>query len=551
MNEEGIYTQGYSDDLTILIRGKFESTLGDRLRFSLKIVENWCRAKGLEVNPDKTDIVLFSRRHTGQSRLGRFRLFGKDVTPGAKTKYLGVTLDRKLNWIEHVTDKSQKALTAFWTCRNSFGRNWGLPSKAILWIYEAVVRPMLTHGCVVWWPRVDIKCARKELSEVQRLVCICITGAMKTTATAAMETLMALPPIQTSVKSKAFASADRLRQNQLWVKNFKVGHGKIREVVTDQVFDMPRDRMIPKTNFVMNFETILPERSDWLVSWPKCLPVDGLVSFTDGSKTSVGTGAGIFIPEPMEEKWFHLGSFASTFQAETYAAAKGTKMMISPGEEGRTVTICSDSEAMIKALRSPVTTSKLVKEFKDTLNQLGLRNQIHLAWVPGHSGVEGNERADELANLGSASPPHGPEPIIPIPQSLCDRALRKWVQSESAASWRNYEGGAHTKRFFPVPDVKWARELISMDRNRIRRVVGAITGHCRLNKHLARMGIAADPNCTCGLEMETGFHIICECPRFSTLRLRTLGGHVVQPSAVPGLGPVALDRFLAGTGRFS
>ena len=32
LNEEGIFAQGYSDDLTILIRGKFESTLGERMR---------------------------------------------------------------------------------------------------------------------------------------------------------------------------------------------------------------------------------------------------------------------------------------------------------------------------------------------------------------------------------------------------------------------------------------------------------------------------------------------------------------------------------------
>ena len=92
---------------------------------------------------------------------------------------------------------------------------------------------------------------------------------------------------------------------------------------------------------------------------------------------------------------------------------------------GKKVTICSDSESMIKALVSPVTTSKLIKECKEALIHRGLRNQITMVWVPGHSGIEGNEKADELARQGSAAVSYGPEPFIPIPQSLCDKALRE------------------------------------------------------------------------------------------------------------------------------
>lgn len=520
------------------------------MRLSIKVVEEWCRKNGLNVNPNKTDFVLFSKRHTGQHLVGKLRLFGKHIELSGQVRYLGVIIDNKLNWKAHVKDKAEKALTAFWICRKSFGRNWGLPSKAILWLYEAVIRPMLCHGCVVWWPRLDVDSARKTLMELQRLVCICVTGAMKTTATAAMETLLCMPPVDLVVKARAFATADRLAQNGLWASNFQSGHGMITGLISDPIFNMPRDRMKPELNFAKNFEVFFPERQDWLDGWPTYLPKDRLVRFTDGSKTTEGSGAGVYAPGTEEGIWYSLGRLASVFQAETFAALLGVSEMLPKDAEEQKVYICSDSESMIKALLSPAVTSTLVKECKDYINELGLRNQIALVWVPGHSGVEGNERADEMARVGSSTLAYGPDPQIPIPQSLCVRALKDWLKGKHAERWTEYAGGLHTKCFLPMPNEKFSKALINMDRKRIARVVGALTGHCGLNSHLRKMRLSNTPECTCG-EEETGIHVICDCPKFSQLRRRYLGGYIVAPSEVLELGPVILDRFLMKTKRFT
>jgi len=150
---------------------------------------------------------------------------------------------------------------------------------------------------------------------------------------------------------------------------------------------------------------------------------------------------------------------------------------------------------------------------------------------------------------GTATAMVGLEPHLPVPESLRAKAIKDWVKDEHAKCWKAYDGGAHTKRFFPKPDAKWTNDLLDMHRNRIRRVVGAVTGHCGLNRHMFKLRLSGTPRCSCGLEDETGLHIICNCPKFLQLRSRTLGNYEIRPTDVATLGPATLDKFLVETGR--
>jgi hypothetical protein len=107
-------------------------------------------------------------------------------------KYLGLIFDKGLTWKKQLNKAISKAYKAFWTCRGTFGKTWGLKPKVVYWIYTAVVRPIVTYAATIWWPRV--KTSQAELSKLQRLVCLGIMGAMRSAPTAAMEVLLGLPP---------------------------------------------------------------------------------------------------------------------------------------------------------------------------------------------------------------------------------------------------------------------------------------------------------------------------------------------------------------------
>jgi hypothetical protein len=84
----------------------------------------------------------------------------------------------------------------------------------VYWIYTAVVRPIVTYAATIWWPRVKLKTGQTELSKLQRMACLGITGAMRTTPTAAMEVLIGFPPLHLQVEAESKIGYYRLRCNE-------------------------------------------------------------------------------------------------------------------------------------------------------------------------------------------------------------------------------------------------------------------------------------------------------------------------------------------------
>ena len=58
----GVYAQGYADDICLLGVGKFPNTVSGLIQWALGTVEAWCGEHGLSVNPDKTGLVVFTRK---------------------------------------------------------------------------------------------------------------------------------------------------------------------------------------------------------------------------------------------------------------------------------------------------------------------------------------------------------------------------------------------------------------------------------------------------------------------------------------------------------
>ena len=89
------------------------------------------------------------------------------------------------------------------------------------------------------------------------------------------------------------------------------------------------------------------------------------------------------------------------------------------------------------------------------------------------------------------------------------------------------------------------KKIINLKKNNLRIITVFLTGHCRLNEHLFRIGLATDDQCRMCLEGEEyPEHILEYCPALSSVRKRYLGQESIAKSQMSKLDPDKILTFL-------
>jgi ribonuclease HI len=399
------------------------------------------------------------------------------------------------------------------------------------WAYIAMVRPMLSYGCMIWANRTNSRAIEKELTKLDRMAMLTFTRVHKSTPTRGLAVLYNVMPLKNFLEFTGLKSFLRQREQfkETWngdtgVKKCKLGHRKFWAQKTENLTFLEEnyDNCLAP-NGANRFHIIL----DSLNGEKKFRKQYEYNIYTEGSKSGDKTGIGAVIIK--DDKVIGtlsqgISSQATIFQAEIKAIGEAAKMMRSMRLENppKKIKIFTDSQAALLALAADdITSTTVLKAIKD-LNDLGnICDEIKLVWIKAHVGHIGNELADKLAKEGSSKENkiQIDTPFIAFKNKLKEIYQEKWDKE-----WLEYGAARQTKQFFPQGCGSRSKELCKLSRIKLGTAVRVVTGHNNLNYHMSKMVPGHGNICRfCNTELETFFHFITDCDRFEVWRWEILG----------------------------
>lgn len=141
----------YADDTSLLVKGKLTKAIIKRLQSSINSCQKYLKKWRIQLNYGKTQAIIFpfnkspKRIPTTKLKFGNTEIDFLD-----EAKYLGVILDKKLNYAKHIQCARRKAQNCTKALYPLLARNSKLTIQNKNLLYKMVVRPTLTYASPIW-----------------------------------------------------------------------------------------------------------------------------------------------------------------------------------------------------------------------------------------------------------------------------------------------------------------------------------------------------------------------------------------------------------------
>lgn len=528
----------FADDICLYSTSDVIDKANSSLEASLVSLHNWTVSNALSISEQKSVFTVFKRQRftlPNTIKLGHYNIPYK-----SSVKYLGIHLDSKLNWKTHVQLTIKKAENALNVLKAFCNSKWGSDPNITLIFYRSLIRSILDYGSL-FYASASATTLRKIDTFKNKCLRTCI-GFLKTTPVVAMEAETIEPPL--SLRRQFLSDKFILNlQSQLAPAMNKIC------TLSTLTLTSPYWRVKTSPAYVNSF-IYLSEFQDVVFSshGPQCYTIDyelydcHLVTnsptdptdtptrlrnsifqeevgkkwpgfhtiFTDGSKEGENIGCAFYDSTKNVSGLYKLPKEASIYTAEL-TAIKEAMNYCQQQQEDKFI-IFTDSKSSVDALQKPKIHSGMTHLIKDILLLHGVLTEnnktVKLAWLRGHSGIDGNETADSLAksaNKYGAAITNFKIPASDLMTKLKNKMLENWNQS-----FMNSSVGRPYRSIQPsIPRKPWFHDTI--DRNFIKTICRIRTNHALFPKYKHMLNLSTTDECICGDTADLQ-HLFLECP---------------------------------------
>jgi Reverse transcriptase (RNA-dependent DNA polymerase) len=203
----------YADDTVIYRSSPSISCLTRRLQEGLDDLQAWYQKWRVKINVTKSEAILFTGRRPIKSKpTTRPQLFGVEIDWKPVIRYLGVHLDTRLTFGEHVNKVKGRAYGKLAQLYPLLNEKSALSKSKGLLLYKTLIRPIMTFAPAVWGGA-DKKHIRK-LQIVQNKALRIIAKAPRGTRNDTLHSELDMDPILVFAQKVASKFYDKATKSQ-------------------------------------------------------------------------------------------------------------------------------------------------------------------------------------------------------------------------------------------------------------------------------------------------------------------------------------------------
>ena len=142
-----LYFVLFADDTNVFLTGNNIDAIVNKMNIELLSIVEWLKANRLSLNIDKTKYMVFLPKKLKRQSNLTINLSGQAIEEVSKIKFLGVILDNKLNFKEHISfvcKKLSKCIGILYKARPFINH------KGLMTLYNSFFYPYVSYCIQVW-----------------------------------------------------------------------------------------------------------------------------------------------------------------------------------------------------------------------------------------------------------------------------------------------------------------------------------------------------------------------------------------------------------------